>query len=931
MSSTSLLDQARRQWAAYLSDLWRSGDWDEQPKEERNYAQRNLAAHLDEAGGPDEELYALLDERWLRAWWALEETFEGFLGDVDRAWLRAERACDLVAQIKCGLCAAGGSALSANVPPELLALAVEHEVLTPDQALGIVRRADEADRAPMMIALAPHIPPRYFNQALDVAESLTLVYNDIKNRNDVLAALAPHIPPLLQARAVELANSISSANNRAKAIADLAPHVADEQVDFLLACARGIERGGAGAVALSAVAARLEGADYQSVAREAYEVARSVDDDEDRADALAAMLGTVREPVRSRVFRSALTTARNMSVERIASYDAREDADLRAEKLADLLPHVTGSRQQRVLAGEVLTAIQRMHSGERSSLLQTAMPHLPKDLVPQALRVALSVDGFSLPYALDAVAGYLTPRQVSAAVAHIRKVRSLLGRAKALVPLARRANGPLRGRLADAIFALARRLHDNDRAEVLAEVAPLMRPAAIGPLLQCAQQIRVVDARSRALSKIVAFLPADLQAVAVAEAWKTAGTDHRQRLDTLTSVLPLASGTLRSRLEKARPSLLTAAGASLYASDAILAHARMLLTLNRVDDAFAAIVAVEEGEQRSEAFARLARDLPADHRVRAIRAALETARATDDKKALTAFMSVAEGRVDLDDLSCQEQLMARAGFYAEDEDDGDEDEDEEDDEEDDESKSGARHLEGESIDLAAEIERAKGMTDERKRAEALRTLALVVPEARMDALLDMALLVKHEDSRCEALEAMVKRLAPQHWPHAFEVAESIDDDDERTEAWIAIARYATDAHKRVAQERGLEAIARAFNEDDYHEPLLRLAVAEDFPSDLFPRVMEVAADLHQQEDEERRARAFTGLAQDFRLWVTRDRAAAYAGWSDALRRMARRPRPDFLHDLAGFHHLGRLLVGPKREKEYIRSLRAMVKDVCAWR
>ena len=83
---------------------------------------------------------------------------------------------------------------------------------------------------------------------------------------------------------------------------------------------------------------------------------------------------------------------------------------------------------------------------------------------------------------------------------------------------------------------------------------------------------------------------------------------------------------------------------------------------------------------------------------------------------------------------------------------------------------------------------------------------------------------------------------------------------------------------------------------------MEVGLAEDFPSELFPRVLEVAADLHQQEDEERRARAFTGLAQGFGSWVTRDRAVAHTGWSDALRRMARRPRPDFLHDLAGFTH-----------------------------
>ena len=644
--------------------------------------------------------------------------------------------------------------------------------------------------------------------------------------------------------------------------------------------------------------------------------------------------------MRPRILRSALTTARNMSRERIASVDARRDADLRAEKLADLLPHVSGGRQQTALAGEVLAAIQRMHPGNRSNLLRTVMPHVPEPLVSRAMRVALSVDGPSLPYALDAIAEHLTPRQLSVAARRLGKVRPALDRAQALLPLARNAAGVLRGRIADAIVALAGRLKDGDRPGVLAGVAPLVRPAAIGRLLQCARRIRAADSRARALSTIALSLPADLRPAAVAEAWKAAAAlDSDRRLDTLTSVLPLSSGSLRSRLERSRPSLVTAVGSTVFASGPIGAHARMLAAQNRVDDAFAAIAAVRVGTERSEAFTSLVSDLPAEHRVRAVRAALDAARATDDEKPLAAFMDAARGRVDLDDLSCQEQMMARAGFYAEDDDaedrlDDEIDEDVEDDggkDDDSGSDGGVRELEEGGIDLRAEIDRVKGMSDQRKRAEALSTLARVVPDAGMDALLDAALLVEYEDSRCEALTAIVKRLAPRHWPHAFDIAESINDHDARAEAWIAIARHATGDHQRAAQERGLEAIALAFNEDEYREPLLRLAAAEDFPSELFPRVLQVAADLHQQEDEGRRARAFTGLAQDFRLWVTRDRAAAYAGWTDALRRMARRPRPDFLHDLAGFHHLGRLLAGPEQEEQYISALRDVVAEVCAWR
>jgi hypothetical protein len=264
-----------------------------------------------------------------------------------------------------------------------------------------------------------------------------------------------------------------------------------------------------------------------------------------------------------------------------------------------------------------------------------------------------------------------------------------------------------------------------------------------------------------------------------------------------------------------------------------------------------------------------------------------------------------------------------------DDDDVEEDEDEEEDDVDvDDAEDAAAGSEVDKTDVAAAIEEVTRLATQSERAAALRRLARIAGQANLDALLDATTTVDEYTVRA-VLEAVMSRLSDEQWPHALSVADSINDHDERAEAWMAIARDGRDADRRAAQGAALDAIAEAINEDEYHEPLLRLGV--DLPDDLVPRAFTVAAELLQQEDEARRARVFTGLAQKFGSWITRDPDGARAGWNEMLRAMSRRPRADFLYDLAGFHHLGRLLVDPAQEASYVAAVREVVTEVCRWR
>jgi hypothetical protein len=190
--------------------------------------------------------------------------------------------------------------------------------------------------------------------------------------------------------------------------------------------------------------------------------------------------------------------------------------------------------------------------------------------------------------------------------------------------------------------------------------------------------------------------------------------------------------------------------------------------------------------------------------------------------------------------------------------------------------------------------------------------------------------VEAEGCRRRALSALLPRIPVELWNDAFRIAESIADWDERAEAWIAFARAVDDPNlRRTAHERALESIRHATNEDDYPEPLLRLAY--DLPDDLLPQALEVACDLRlEQQAADRRAHAFMGLITAFAGWRARSRSAATAAWIAALHRLAERPRAQLMTDLVGFHYLGRVLVGPRREARFLGDVRAVVRDVPNW-
>jgi len=167
------------------------------------------------------------------------------------------------------------------------------------------------------------------------------------------------------AEALSAAREIDIPYTRAKTLAALAPHLADEQkwqvLDEALAAAQEIDLSYARAKALAALAPHLVDEQKQQVLDEALAAAQEIDA---RAKALAALDPHLVDEQKQQVLDEALAAARKIR----RPYG-------RAEVLAALVPHLADEQKQQVL-DEVLAAVQEIdHSYTRAEALAALAPH----------------------------------------------------------------------------------------------------------------------------------------------------------------------------------------------------------------------------------------------------------------------------------------------------------------------------------------------------------------------------------------------------------------------------------------------------------------------------------------------------------------------------------------------------------------------------
>ncbi|MFN5971600.1 MAG: NB-ARC domain-containing protein [Microcystis sp.] len=381
------------------------------------YIYNHLLWHLEKAG-QIAQIHLLLREETAEGhngWYSQCER-EGktaiFIKDVSRAWQLAEEhfienpSQSIALQVRYALITTSLNSLATNIPPELIAALIKHEIWTPAQGLVYVRQSqDSSKQAEGLEKITPYLPPTLLPEALEIARGIGNEYS----RARALTGLAPHLPESLLPEALEIARGIGYGDSLARALIGLAPYL-PEVLPEALEVARGIGDKYNRARALTGLAPHLP----ESLLPEALEIARMIGDGDYRAEALTGLAPHLPESL----LPEALEIARGIGNE-----------NYRAEALIGLAPHLPEVLPE---ALEVARGIGSKYN--RARALIGLAPYLP-EVLPEALEVARRIgDESNRAEALTGLAPYL-PEVLPEALEVARGIGYEEYRAKALKAL----------------------------------------------------------------------------------------------------------------------------------------------------------------------------------------------------------------------------------------------------------------------------------------------------------------------------------------------------------------------------------------------------------------------------------------------------------------------------------------------------------------
>jgi hypothetical protein len=395
-----------------------------------DYELHHLATHLD-ATERFEDLHRLLGletnqgrNAWYEAKEALGDT-HGYLGDVALAWRIAEAKRDIPKQINYALCQSSVSTMAANYPPDLPALAVQYQCMTPDQALSIIEqmpdreettealsaliqalpeksraealawlksaRMKKESRVKRLILLVRHLPGALKAEALQ--EALNSVQFMIKRfphhietsqgfyREDptqALIALVPHLSPELLEEAVASVTLFKDEGERAESLIRLAPHLRGTSINRALGLAREIGSAVPRGRALAGLLPHVPEVSRGEVVQEALAASRSIVDERARASSLMTLVKHLPQSLPGSLCIEICSNA--LSAVRSIDYEKR-----RALELSWLASHLPSALQAEALG--LARSIQ--HAGIRAHVLTTLTQHLPGVSQVEALKEAL--------------------------------------------------------------------------------------------------------------------------------------------------------------------------------------------------------------------------------------------------------------------------------------------------------------------------------------------------------------------------------------------------------------------------------------------------------------------------------------------------------------------------------------------------------------
>ncbi|MCA2693527.1 NB-ARC domain-containing protein [Microcystis sp. M034S2] len=861
--------------------------------EDDGYIYNQLLWHLEKAG-QIAQIHLLLREKTAEGhngWYSQCER-EGktavFIKDVSRAWQLAEGhfienpSESIGLQVRYTLITTSLNSLAANIPPELIAALIKHEIWTPAQGLAYVRQNQDAKKKTAGLReISPCLPPALLPEALEIARGI----GDKSDRAWALTELVPHLPEVLP-EALEVARGIGKETVRAWALTRFVSRL-PEVLPEALATAKTIENESDRGWALTRLAPY-----FPEVSPEVLVSARAICfNDFD----LARMLSMLAPHLPESLLPKALKIARGIgdkgwreaALTKLAFYlpealvvaEALEN-EYRCAKIWEELEEAFPKELEEAVEKAVEKARVIGDEDDRAKALRELAPYV-LEVLPEALEIARGIgDEYSCAKALTGLALYL-PEVLLEALEVARAIGDECDRAEALTELA----FYLPEMLLEAL-EVARAIGDEcDRAKALTELAPYL-PKVLPEALEIARAFEYGCDRAEALTELAPYLPESLfpEALEIARAI----ADEHSCARALTELAPyLPESLFLEALEIAR-GIGYSTELPIWRKKEIRAEALTKLVPYLPESLFMKALEIARGIG-NEYFCAKALIGLAPH----LSEALTIARAFEDERNrvwaliwLAPYFpevlpeALATAKTIEYERDCVWALTELAPYFPE--------------------------------VLPEALEIARGIEDEYDddRAWALIWLAPYFPEVLPEALAT-AKTIEYEGDRVRALTGLAPYLPESLLSEALEVARAIEYKYEREKVLTELVTYLPESLLPEALE-----IVRAIEYEGDRASVLR-GLAPHLPV-VLPKALAVAREIGSEEYRARVLEALTATLTPANVDLS--------FWQDILHALGTLTRPKFLETIPNLAPLILHFGGEVALREVYQSIR----DVSRW-
>lgn len=843
-----------------------------------NYARRYLCLHLEGAEQYD-QLAALVawSDAWAKARYDKEETWSGYLTDLERVWTFAEQKENVGWQIRCALIKSTIHSLVGNISSDLLLQLIKTKLWSPARALAhIPHMPSDYEKAQAIEKLAPLLPHELLGEALAAARGI----QNEDYRANALRGLAAHLSAEQMAEALAAARAIQHESYRASALSDLATQLSGEQKEQVMneamALARGIQDEYSRARTLSGLAAHLSRQEKEQVVGEALALAWGMQDEQNRAFALiwlAAYLSAEQ-------MGEALVLARGIQDERSRKY-----------ALSELEAHLPDTEKVQVVSEALAAAREIQVKGFRQSATSGLVTHLSAKDEAQAVGEALMaarrvLDEQWHAHMLSELAVHLSNteklRVVGEALVTIRGIQDEHRRVDALRGLARNLSSE---QVSEALAITREIENEGYRADALRQLAAYLSAEQMSEALSLAREIQDAHSRAYTLSELTANLSGEEKMQVVGEALAAAREIQGERGRTYALGELAAHLWGEERRSVMHEALVSARGIQgvdyrAAAMSDLAAHLSNTEKVQVAGDALAIIWEIQGEYSRVNALRGLAAYLSAEQ----MSEALVMTRGIED-----------------------DHLRAHA------------------------LRGLAAHLSAEQMGEALAI--ARGIQSEYWLVDALCSLAVHLPDAEKAQVAGEGLAAAHgirdEINRLPALLSLMVHLADsekrQTLGEVLSAARGIQGADSRVRAMSDLAIYLAGEEKMQVVREGLAAARGIQDVDSRVRALSRLAT--HLPDVEQPEILAQGFDIASHS---------ISLSWQYRPELIKVVLAAWeilsfkgfehGLWNQGLHALARHPRDELLEDLTTLLPLIRHLGGQAAVGEMFYALR----DVTRW-